>query len=142
MELLAKAVLIANRTIAEREKRISALEDQITVDRPMTELGRAVDGSIDSISISNMAKLLKQNGIETGEKRFFTWLRDNGYLINRKGVDKNMPTQHSMELGLFEIKETPYRDCRGQDRLSRKSLVTGKGQTYFVNKFLSGGLPC
>lgn len=85
-----------------------------------------------------MAKLLKQNGVDMGAQRLFTWLRDNGYLIRRKGADWNMPTQRSMELGLFEIKESTHLNGNGCNVTTRTPKVTGKGQQYFINKSLGG----
>ena len=89
-----------------------------------------------AILIGDLAKILKQNGIETGQKRLFAWLRENGYLIKRKGTDWNMPTQKSMEMGLFEVKESTVNNPDGSVRINRTTKVTGKGQIYFVNKFL------
>ncbi len=89
-----------------------------------------------SILIGELAKLLKQNGVETGQRRLFTWMRDNGYLI-KGGSSRNMPTQKGMELGLFEIKETTINNPDGSIRISRTTKVTGKGQQYFINKFLA-----
>ena len=83
-----------------------------------------------------MAKLLKQNGVDMGASRFFSWLRDNGFLIKRKGTDWNMPTQKSMELQLFEIKETSIAHSDGHTSISRTPKITGKGQLYFINKFV------
>lgn len=85
---------------------------------------------------NTLAKILKQNGVETGQRRLFTWMRDNGYLI-KTGSSRNMPTQKSMELGLFEIKETVINNPDGSIRISRTTKVTGKGQQYFINKFLT-----
>lgn len=87
-----------------------------------------------------MAKLLCQNGIETGEKRFYSWLRENGYLIKRKGTDYNIPTQVSVSMLLFEIKErTIINPGSGKIRITKTPKVTGKGQVYFINKFLNSG---
>ena len=83
-----------------------------------------------------LAKLLKQNGVEMGQKRLFQWMRENGFLIARKGTDYNMPTQKSMELGLFEIKERTISDPAGVTRITKTPKITGKGQTYFINRFL------
>lgn len=83
-----------------------------------------------------MAKILKQNGVDIGQKRFFEWLRQNGYLIKRKGSEWNMPTQRSMELGLFEIKESTHLDGNGCNITTKTPKVTGKGQQYFISEFL------
>lgn len=102
--------------------------------KPKALFADAVSASSTSILVGELAKILKQNGIETGQKRFFEWLRDNGYLIKRKGVDYNMPTQKSMEQGLFEIKETTINHSDGHISISKTPKVTGKGQIYFINK--------
>ena len=85
-----------------------------------------------------MHELIKQNGVDIGQKRMFTWLRDNGYLIKRNGSDWNMPTQKSMQMGLFEVRESTTRNQDGSVRINRTTKVTGKGQQYFINKFLGG----
>lgn len=120
---------------AEREKR-KLLEAQIEADKPKVIFAEAVDAAQTSILVGDLAKLLKQNGINTGQKRLFEWLRANGYLISRKGNDYNSPTQKSMELGLFEIKERTINNPDGSIRITKTPKVTGKGQVYFINKFL------
>ena len=95
-----------------------------------------MEASETSILIGDLAKLIKQNGVDIGQKRLFAWLRDHGYLI-KSGASANMPTQKSMELGLFEVKERTINNPDGSVRITRTTKVTGKGQTYFVNKFLS-----
>jgi anti-repressor protein len=87
--------------------------------------------------VGELAKIIKQNGVDMGEKRLFAWLREHGYLISRKGNDWNMPTQYSMERGLFRIKETTVNHSDGHTTVNKTPKVTGKGQIYFVNKFLS-----
>lgn len=99
----------------------------------------AVSVSKTSILIGELAKLLKQNGIDMGQNRLFTWMRDNGYLIQRKGNDYNLPTQRAMEMGLFEIKESCIAHGDGHTTVARTTKVTGKGQLYFVEKFLGEG---
>lgn len=118
----------------EREKR-KALEGQITEDRPKVLFAESVSTAKTSILVSELAKLLKQNGVEMGQRRLFDWLRANGYLM-KGGSSYNMPTQKAMEQGLFEIKETTINNPDGSTRLTRTPKVTGKGQIYFVNKFL------
>ena len=135
-ELLANAILVAQRKIAERGKVIQAQNDTITELKPKAVFADAVSSSKTSILIGDMAKLLRQNGIEIGQKRLFDWLRNNGYLIKRKGSDWNMPTQRSVEMGLFEIKESTHLDGNGCNITTKTSKVTGKGQVYFINKFL------
>lgn len=104
--------------------------------RPKALFADAVSVSESSILVGELAKLLKQNGIEIGQNRLFAWMRDNGYLISRKGTDYNMPTQKSMELGLFKIKETSIQHSDGHVTVNKTPKVTGKGQQYFINKFL------
>lgn len=96
-----------------------------------------VTASHTSILVFDLAKLLRQNGIKIGGNRLFEWLRENGYLVKRKGADWNMPTQRSMEMGLFEVKETTVAHSDGHTSISKTPKVTGKGQVYFVNKFLA-----
>ncbi|MFJ8513380.1 phage antirepressor [Lysinibacillus xylanilyticus] len=135
--IMAKALLIANKTIVNNKKKI--VEQQLIIDaqKPKVLFAEAVQASHTSILIGEFAKILKQNGVDVGQKRLFEWLRENGYLIKRKGSDYNSPTQKSMELGLFEIKETPIYHNSGEISISRTSKITGKGQAYFINKFLS-----
>ena len=118
----------------EREKR-KALEIKIEEQKPKVIFAEAVETSKTSILIGDLAKLIKQNGTDMGQKRMFTWLRDNGYLIKRQGSDYNMPTQRAMELGLFEIKETAVTHSDGHITVNKTPKVTGKGQIYFINKF-------
>ena len=118
----------------EREKR-KALETQIEEDKPKVLFANAVETSKSTILIGDLAKILKQNGIDIGQKRLFSWLRDNGYLIKRNGSDYNMPIQMSMELKLFEIKETAVTHSDGHITVNKTPKVTGKGQIYFINKF-------
>lgn len=120
----------------EQEKR-KALEQQIESQKPAVLFTGAVETSKTSILIGELAKMLKQNGINIGQNRLFEWMRENGYLIKRKGTDYNMPTQRSMEMGLFEIKETAINNPDGSIRISKTPKVTGKGQVYFINLFLS-----
>ena len=120
----------------ERAARLKA-EQTIVENRPKVIFAEAVESSDTSILVGELAKLIKQNGVEIGEKRLFTWLRDNGYLMSRKCSDWNMPTQKSMELGLFEINERNAFNPDGSVRITKTPRVTGKGQTYFINKFLS-----
>lgn len=119
----------------EREKNKVLQADNERM-KPKEIFADAVAASHTTILIGDLAKLLKQNGIETGQKRLFTWLRENGYLIKRKGTDWNMPTQKSMEMGLFEVKESTVNNPDGSSRINRTTKVTGKGQVYFINKFL------
>lgn len=121
---------------AEREKRKS-LETKIEADKPKTIFADAVAVSDTSILVGDLAKIIKQNGVDIGANRLFAWLRENGYLISRKGTDYNSPTQKSMDLQLFEIKETVVTHSDGHTTISKTPKVTGKGQVYFVNKFIA-----
>lgn len=130
-ELLALAVLEAQKTIEEQTAQIEEM-------KPHAVLGHAITTANTSILVGDLAKILKQNGIEIGAKRLFQWMRENGYLIKRKGTDWNLPTQRSMEMELFEIKESVHIDGNGCNKITRTPKVTGKGQEYFINKFLEG----
>ncbi len=121
----------------EREKNKKLTEENNRM-KPKEIFADAVTSSHTSILIGELAKLLKQNGIETGQNRLFNYLRNNGYLIKRKGTDYNMPTQRSMQMGLFEIKESTSVNPDGSIRTNKTTKVTGKGQQYFINKFLKG----
>lgn len=121
----------------EREKR-RALEQQAEADKPKVLFADAVSASHSSILVGELAKLLRQNGVDIGQNRLFAWLRDNGYLIRRSGSDYNMPTQRAMDMGLFSIKETAITRSDGSITISKTVKVTPKAQIYFVNKFLGG----
>lgn len=120
----------------EQEKR-KALEAQIESQKPAVLFTGAVETSKTSILIGELAKMLKQNGVNIGQNRLFEWLRQHGYLIKRNGTDYNMPTQRSMDMGLFEIKETTINNPDGSIKISKTPKVTGKGQVYFINLFLN-----
>lgn len=128
-ELMAKALMVAQNKIAEKDKQIKMMQ-------PKALFADAVATSSTSILIGDLAKLLKQNGVNIGQKRLFEWLRSNGYLIKQKGSSRNMPTQLSMERKLFEIKETVITHSDGHITVNKTPKVTGKGQMYFVNRFL------
>lgn len=119
----------------EQDQR-KALEKQAKADRPKVLFADAVSTAKTSILIGELAKLLKQNGIDIGQNRLFDWMRDSGYLIKRQGTDYNMPTQYSMERGWFEIKETSFVHSDGHTSISKTPKITGKGQQYFINLFL------
>lgn len=125
--LMARALLIADRAIKERDKRIAEM-------RPKEIFADAVSASHTSILVGELAKLLKQNGYATGQNRLFQQLREEGYLM-KSGSSRNMPTQHSMEMGLFEVKETTITNPDGTIRVTKTPKVTGKGQVYFVNRY-------
>lgn len=137
MTILAKGFLIAQKTIESNKKKIVEQQLIIEAQKPKVLFAEAIQASETTILVGEFAKILKQNGIDVGQKRLFEWLRENGYLIKRKGSDYNSPTQKSMELGLFEIKETPIHHSSGEISISRTSKITGKGQAYFINKFLN-----
>ena len=122
--------------LKEEKARNKALEEENQRMRPKEIFADAVSVSDTSILIGELAKIIKQNGVDIGQNRLFEWMRKNGYLISRKGTDYNMPTQKSMELGLFEIKERTINNPDGSVRITKTVLVTGKGQQYFINKFL------
>lgn len=130
-ELMAAALIMANKTIEAQKEKLNAC-------RPKVLFADSVAASRSSILVGEMAKLLKQNGVDIGQNRFFEWLRANGYLIRRKGTDYNMPTQKSMELELFEIKETTVSHSDGHTSVNKTPKITGKGQQFFVNAFLGG----
>ena len=140
VELLAKAVLIAQKTIEERDAKIKALEAQAEADAPKVLFADAVAVSDNAILIGELAKLLKQNGVkDMGQNRLFKWLREHGYLIRRKGTDYNMPTQIAMEKGLFRVKETAITHSDGHVSVNKTPKVTGEGQNFFINLFLVNG---
>ena len=129
-QLLATALIAAHEELEEKDKQIAELT-------PKGIFADAVSASTQSILVGEMAKLLSQNGIQMGQNRLFAWLRENGYLIkDRKRTDYNMPTQKSMELRLFEIKETSIAHSDGHTSINKTPKVTGIGQVYFVNLFL------
>ncbi len=127
-------IRIAEKWKAEQTLRIAA-EKKIEADKPKVLFADSVTASKSSILIGDLAKILKQNGYETGQKRLFAQLRDEGYLIRRKGADYNMPTQKAMDMGLFEIKETVVTRSDGHISISKTPKITGKGQIYFINKY-------
>lgn len=128
-ELMAKALIEAQNVLAAKDKQIEEM-------KPKALFADAVATSHTSILVGELAKILKQNGIDMGQKRLFAWLREKGYLIKRQGTDYNMPTQKAMELGLFEIKEGSYVNGSGVNITTKTPKITGKGQQYFINKFL------
>ena len=135
-QLLAKALLVAQSKIAERDKIITQKQEQIEKMKPKEVFADAVATSNQSILIGQLAKILRQNGIQMGQNRLFQWMRDNGYLM-RSGSSYNMPMQRYVEQGLFEIKESTVANPDGSIRNTLTPKVTGKGQLYFVNKFLA-----
>lgn len=128
-ELMAKALLVAQKQINERNAQIESM-------RPKAIFADAVSASDTTILIGELAKLLRQNGVDIGQNRLFSWLRENGYLIKRNGTDYNTPTQKSQELGILSVKETVINHSDGSMKITKTTKVTGKGQQYFINKFL------
>jgi len=129
-QLLATALIAAHEELEEKDKQIETM-------KPKALFADAVSASSQSILVGEMAKLLSQNGIQMGQNRLFQWMRENGYLIkDKKRTDYNMPTQKSMELRLFEIKETSIAHSDGHTSINKTPKVTGIGQVYFVNFFL------
>lgn len=136
-EQMAQGILAAQKLLAERDATIAKQNEQIAVLTPKGIFADAVTASKTSILVGGLAKLIKQQGIDIGQKRLFAWMRENGFLI-KSGTEKNMPTQRAMDMKLFEVKEGSFVDGNGVNRITRTTKVTGKGQVYFVNKFLNG----
>lgn len=135
-QVMARALKIANRTIDNLKEHNTKLIEDCERMKPKEIFADAVATSHTSILIGDLAKLICQNGYEIGQKRMFIWLRENGYLI-KSGNSRNIPTQRYIEQGLFEIKESNVLNPDGSVRITRTTKVTGKGQVYFVNKFLA-----
>lgn len=128
-KVMARALQIAG-------DKLKRLENKVEADAPKVLFADAVSASKTSILVGELAKLLKQNGVDIGQHRLFRWMRENGYLIRRNGTDFNMPTQKSMDLGLYTVKETAITHSDGTVTVSKTTKVTGKGQQYFIQKFL------
>ena len=135
-QIFARALKMADAELQKVKADNQYLIADIERMKPKEIFADAVATSKTSILIGDLAKLLKQNGIETGQKRLFDWMRQNGYLIKRKGADWNSPTQKAMDLGLFEVKESTVNNPDGSVRINKTTKVTGKGQQYFINRFL------
>ena len=134
-QVFARALKMADQTIAKLKDTNKSLVEKIEADKPKTIFADAVSASHTSILIGDLAKLICQNGYQIGQKRLFQWMRDNGYLMV-SGSSRNMPKQKYVEQGLFEIKESNVQNPDGSVRITRTTKVSGKGQLYFVNKFL------
>ena len=128
--------MVMKRALQFADQKIMKLETKIQQDKPKVLFADAVDSSTSSVLIGELAKLISQNGYDIGQNRLFEWLRDNGFLIKRKGESFNLPTQRSMEQGLMDIKKRTINNADGSIRTTRTTKVTGKGQQYFINKFL------
>ena len=133
--IMARALQLSNVKMKQLETTVSDLQKQMEQDKPKVLFADSVTASSSSILIGELAKLIKQNGVDIGQRRLFEWMRANGYLIKRKGSEYNLPTQRSMEQGLMEIKETSVVHT-GYTTISKTPKVTGKGQVYFINLFL------
>lgn len=136
--IMQRALQIANSRVEKLRGENQILLEQNTAMQPKALFADSVCASSTSILIGELAKILKQNGVATGQNKLFAWMRDNGYLIRRKGADYNMPTQRSMEMQLFEIKESVVSHADGHTSINKTPKVTGKGQVYFVNKLCAG----
>jgi anti-repressor protein len=134
-QIFARALKMADQTIEKLKDTNKSLVEKIEADRPKTIFADAVSTSHTSILIGDLAKLICQNGVQTGQKRLFQWMRENGYLM-KSGASYNMPMQRYIEQGLFEVKESSVQNPDGSVRVTRTTKVTGKGQLYFINKFL------
>lgn len=134
-KIMARALIVANKTIESKNLVIKKQTKEIEENKPKVIFADAVTASEKSILVGELAKILKQNGVDTGEKRLFEWLRKHNYLIKRKGSDYNMPTQKSMNMGLFQVKETAVTHSDGHVTVNKTAKVTGKGQVYFINRF-------
>lgn len=137
-QIFARALKMADRTIDKLKTEKAALIEDNERMKPKEIFADAVTASKDSILIGDLAKILKQKGIDIGQNRLFQKLRNNGYLIQRRGPSWNMPTQKSMEMGLFEVEERTITNPDGTTKIRKTTKVTGKGQQYFINKLLAG----
>ena len=133
--VMARALRFSERILSDTKALLADAQEQIERDRPKVLFADSVSASHTTILIGELAKIIKQNGVDMGQNRLFQWMRDNGYLVSRQGSDYNMPTQRSMELGLFTIKETTITHADGHTSINKTTKVTGKGQVYFVEKF-------
>lgn len=139
-QIMARALRMADKTIASLQDQVKQISAQNEEMKPKALFADAVATADTSILIGDLAKLIRQNGYDIGQNRLFGWLRDNGYLV-KHGDAYNMPTQKSMDLGLFEVKERTIGNPDGSTRITRTTKATDKGQQYFINKFL-GGVTC
>lgn len=136
--VMARALLFSKKMLDGVQAQLAEATEQIERDRPKVLFADSVSASHTTILVGELAKIIKQNGVDMGQNRLFQWMRENGYLIGRQGSDYNMPTQRAMEMGLFTIKETAIHHADGHTSINKTPKVTGKGQVYFVNKFAKG----
>lgn len=134
-EIMARALQVAQKTIEKKSREIEEKDKVIQLQQPKVLFADAVSASSNSILVGELAKLIKQNGVDIGQNRLFDWLRENGYLIKRKGEDYNTPTQKSVDLGVIETKEGTRVHPDGHTSITKTPKITGKGQIYFINKF-------
>ena len=137
--VMARALRFSERILSDTKALLADAQEQIERDRPKVLFADSVSASHTTILIGELAKIIKQNGVDMGQNRLFQWMRESGYLVSRQGSDYNMPTQRSMELGLFTIKETTITHADGHTSINKTTKVTGKGQVYFVEKFARMG---
>ena len=135
--VMARALRFSERILSDTKALLADVQEQIEHDRPKVLFADSVSASHTTILIGELTKIIKQSGVDMGQNRLFQWMRENGYLVSRQGTDYNMPTQKSMERGLFTIKETAVTHADGHTTISKTPKVTGKGQVYFVNKFVN-----
>ena len=136
--VMARALRFSERILSDTKALLTDAQKRIERDRPKVLFADSVSASHTTILVGELAKIIKQNGVDMGQNRLFQWMRENGYLIGRQGTDYNMPTQRAMEMGLFTIKETAIHHADGHTSINKTPKVTGKGQVYFVNKFAKG----
>ena len=137
--VMARALRFSEQILSDTKALLADAQEQIERDRPKVLFADSVSASHTTILIGELAKIIKQNGVDMGQNRLFQWMRENGYLVSRQGSDYNMPTQRAMELGLFTIKETTITHADGHTSINKTTKVTGKGQVYFVEKFARMG---
>lgn len=129
--------MIVERALQIQTNKVEKLEAQVEENKPKVLFADSVVGSQSSILVGELAKLLKQNGVNIGQNRLFEWMRENGYLIKQKGENYNLPTQRSADLEIMDIKKRTINNPDGSSQITRTTKITGKGQQYFINKFLS-----
>ena len=139
-KVMARALLLSKKMLDDTQAQLTDARTQIERDRPKVLFADSVSASDTTILIGELAKVIKQSGVNMGQNRLFQWMRKKGYLVSRQGTDYNMPTQKSMERGLFTIKETAITHADGHTTINKTPKVTGKGQVYFVNKFVNTAL--
>ena len=140
VQVMARALLLSKKMLDDTQAQLTDARTQIERDRPKVLFADSVSASHTTILIGELAKIIKQSGVDMGQNRLFQWMRKKGYLVSRQGTDYNMPTQKSMDMELFTIKETTITHADGHTTISKTPKVTGKGQVYFVNKFVNTAL--